>query len=85
MSASQALKHPWLDPTGARQKKDLLPNVKEGFNARKVFKKAVGLVKTVNKLSNQNLLKESASTSTSTDSLAEGVFEKVASIENLKV
>jgi hypothetical protein len=85
MTASQALKHPWLDPTGSRSKKDLLPNVKEGFNARKVFKKAIGLVKTVNKLSNQNLLKDSLSASNSTDSLADGVFEKVPSIENLKV
>jgi hypothetical protein len=72
MTAAQALKHPWLDVAGSPADKDLLPTVKEGFNARKLFKKAFGVVKAINKLSHTNLLKDSAPNS-SNESLTEGV------------
>ena len=50
MTAKEALLHPWIAQEAAAQK-DLLPVVKQGFNARKVFKKAVGVVKAVNTFS----------------------------------
>lgn len=65
LTAQEALNHPWLqsvakeaeeapvltvageaNPTG---QSNLLPGVKENFNARKAFKRAVGLVKAVNR------------------------------------
>ncbi|KAI9104092.1 kinase-like domain-containing protein [Phlyctochytrium arcticum] len=58
MTASDALKHPWLasvvSNNAALPKRkptvDLLPQVKERFNARGMFRKAVDVVKAVNKL-----------------------------------
>ncbi|KAI9293298.1 putative calmodulin-dependent protein kinase type 1 [Neoconidiobolus thromboides FSU 785] len=60
LTAEQALLHPWLQsvikekdiPILAEDTKEgnnLLPTVKENFNARKAFKRAVGLVKAVNR------------------------------------
>lgn len=54
LNAAQALKHPWIDPEiETPSVVDLLPNVRNGFNARKTFKKAVGVVKAVNNFSRQ--------------------------------
>ena len=52
MTATEALAHPWIDtklssPTVV----NLLPNVRMGFNARKTFQKAIGVVKAVNNFS----------------------------------
>ncbi|KAI8848711.1 putative calmodulin-dependent protein kinase type 1 [Chytridium lagenaria] len=61
LTAKQALRHPWLaqlDPVptadGAQPTRvrtvDLLPNVKARFDAKRMFKKAIGVVKAINKL-----------------------------------
>ncbi|KNC97017.1 CAMK/CAMK1 protein kinase [Spizellomyces punctatus DAOM BR117] len=58
MTARQALAHPWLrmyqapvDPeTPQTPNVDLLPHVRERFNARRMFRKAIDVVKAVNKL-----------------------------------
>jgi hypothetical protein len=52
MTVEQALAHPWMTEIDAVPAKDLFPNVRKGFNARKTFKKAIDVVKAVNKLSN---------------------------------
>jgi calcium/calmodulin-dependent protein kinase I len=52
MTAAQALRHPWIDPEiETPSHKDLLPNVRKGFDARKTFRKAVEVVKAVNNFS----------------------------------
>ncbi|CAI2189351.1 7853_t:CDS:10, partial [Funneliformis geosporum] len=53
LTAHQALSHPWLSeplpsPTGGFQNRDLLNSVRENFNARRTFKKAVDAVKAIN-------------------------------------
>lgn len=56
MTIGDALKHPWLDSSAAQYPhKDLLPKVSAGFDARKMFRKAVDVVKAINKLSASNL------------------------------
>ncbi|KAI8379630.1 kinase-like domain-containing protein [Radiomyces spectabilis] len=51
ITAHEALKHPWLtspsnQPTSpVENEQDLLPNLRENFNARRTFKKAVDLVR----------------------------------------
>ncbi|KAI9006181.1 kinase-like domain-containing protein [Gaertneriomyces semiglobifer] len=56
MTARQALQHPWLlmhphgVPAPVTPKVDLMPTVRERFNARQTFRKAVDVVKAVNKL-----------------------------------
>ncbi|KAI0223774.1 Calcium/calmodulin-dependent protein kinase type I, partial [Massospora cicadina] len=68
LTAQQALSHPWLaavkgdiasgqeadaiDNSIILNESDLLPAVRENFNARKTFHKAVGLVKAINKIKN---------------------------------
>lgn len=69
--------HDWI--TGdITQKRDLLPGVRAGFNGRKIFRKAVGVVQAVNKLSNNNLKKSNEmltiSSEKSSDSLAFGIY-----------
>ncbi|KAJ3097171.1 hypothetical protein HDU96_000489 [Phlyctochytrium bullatum] len=77
LTAKQALAHPWLaqldpmptadgqQPTRVRTV-DLLPNVKAKFDAKRAFKKAIGVVKAINKLahspnvSQENLASSSA-------------------------
>jgi serine/threonine protein kinase len=51
LTAAQALNHPWFQDTLHEQKQDLLPSCQKGFNARKVFRRAIDVVKAVNKLS----------------------------------
>ncbi|KAL2917609.1 Calcium/calmodulin-dependent protein kinase type I [Polyrhizophydium stewartii] len=57
MTAKQALAHPWLSKSGvvpevqSAANKNLLPKVIKGFDARRVFRKAIDVVKAVNKLS----------------------------------
>jgi calcium/calmodulin-dependent protein kinase I len=56
MTAAQCLKHPWLHPSRESvTNKDLLPHIRQGFNARRMFRKAVDVVKAVHKLSQSNL------------------------------
>lgn len=51
MTASQALDHPWLQAGKEHPEFDLLPHVRKGFNAIKMFRKAVGVVKAINSFS----------------------------------
>ncbi|ORX89155.1 Pkinase-domain-containing protein [Basidiobolus meristosporus CBS 931.73] len=60
LTAQQALEHPWLRDlartNGQRtpeEQRDLLPNIRENFNARRMFRKAVDVVKLVNNLKNK--------------------------------
>lgn len=57
LTAEDALKHDWLNPqrVSTISNKDLLPVVRSGFDARKMFKKAFDVVRAVNKLSHTNL------------------------------
>ncbi|KAJ3269893.1 hypothetical protein HDV01_000828 [Terramyces sp. JEL0728] len=55
LSVQQALDHPWFNAT--KPKQDLFPAVRKGFDARRMFRKAIGVVKAVNKLSNTALNK----------------------------
>ncbi|KAJ3273029.1 hypothetical protein HK104_004349 [Borealophlyctis nickersoniae] len=50
LTAHQALAHPWLRNRSTTPSTNLLPNVRERFNARRMFRKAVDVVKAVNKL-----------------------------------
>ncbi|KAK9763058.1 Calcium/calmodulin-dependent protein kinase type I, variant 2 [Basidiobolus ranarum] len=59
LTASQALEHPWLRElartNGLRtpeEQRDLLPNIRKNFNARRMFRTAVDVVKLVNNLKN---------------------------------
>ncbi|KAJ3326351.1 hypothetical protein HDV06_000227 [Boothiomyces sp. JEL0866] len=53
LTAEQAYNHLWLcDSAGEHHgSEDLLPRVRKGFDGRKMFKKAIDVVKAVNKLS----------------------------------
>jgi calcium/calmodulin-dependent protein kinase I len=56
MTVSDALSHPWVainQPTVV----DLLPRVREGFNSRKVFKKAYEAVRVTQMLNSKTSLK----------------------------
>lgn len=53
MTASQALEHPWLATDAAQkegEQKDLLPDIKEAFNAKRTFRKAVHGIRLINRL-----------------------------------
>ena len=53
LTASQALEHPWLTTNAAREggeQRDLLPDIKSAFNAKKTFKKAVNGIRLINRL-----------------------------------
>ena len=55
LTAHQALTHSWLvdpiiNPLGGQMNRDLLSSVRQNFNARKTFKKAVDAVKAINSL-----------------------------------
>lgn len=44
MTAQQALDHPWLATSAAKEsgeQRDLLPDIKSAFNAKRTFRKAV--------------------------------------------
>jgi hypothetical protein len=60
MNIEEAWKHPWLTSfkKDTSMQKDLLPSIRKGFNGRKMFKKAIDVVKAVNKLSNPNIHRE---------------------------
>lgn len=55
MTVEKALAHPWMTESFPIPTKDLFPNVRKGFNARKTFKKAIDVVKAVNKLSSSSM------------------------------
>jgi calcium/calmodulin-dependent protein kinase I len=50
-TVKMALQHPWMVDNTDIPKNDLLPKCKKGFNAKKVFRRAIDVVKAVNKLS----------------------------------
>lgn len=53
MTASQALEHPWLATDAAKnegQQKDLLPDLRSNFNAKRTFRKAVHGIRLINRL-----------------------------------
>lgn len=51
LTAKQALEHPWLLTTGPKgDQKDLLPDIKSAFNAKRTFKKAVNGIRLINRL-----------------------------------
>ncbi|KAJ1328718.1 hypothetical protein BSLG_009953 [Batrachochytrium salamandrivorans] len=81
LTAKQALAHPWLASIGVvpsmthATNKDLLPHVMKGFDARRMFRKAVDVVKAINKLSqtpsaSKIRLAQSTALPTSTPSLS---------------
>lgn len=56
MTASQALQHPWIKHASVSQEaaqKDLLPDIKSAFNAKRTFRKAVNGIRLVNRLRNE--------------------------------
>ncbi|CAG8504771.1 9911_t:CDS:2 [Ambispora gerdemannii] len=58
-TAIDALHHPWLSsilPSPVDIPRDLLTNVRQNFNARRTFKKAVDAVKMINTLTRSNSL-----------------------------
>ncbi|KAJ3304324.1 hypothetical protein HDV03_002939 [Kappamyces sp. JEL0829] len=88
LTAAQCLNHKWLNPSRPSvTNRDLLPHVKNGFDARKMFRKAIDVVKAVNKLSQASLFgsrqrldrlaaldSENNSSNASNDSLANGIL-----------
>ena len=53
MTAKQALAHPWLADVNAEAEnaqRDLLPDIKNAFNAKRTFRKAVHGIRLVNRL-----------------------------------
>jgi serine/threonine protein kinase len=53
ITAHEALSHPWLSSDN-EQTEDLLVNVRNNFNARRTFKRAVDLVRLSNQLSHKH-------------------------------
>ena len=87
MTAQEALKHSWItemvvpSPVSATVK-DLFPSIRKGFDARRVFRKAVGAVRAINRLSTSspmgskvNVHSVPSSAATSTFSLDQGYIE----------
>ncbi|UZJ57429.1 hypothetical protein CBS101457_006749 [Exobasidium rhododendri] len=53
MTANQALQHKWLTTNAAEvggEQRDLLPDIKQAFNAKRTFKKAVNGIRLINRL-----------------------------------
>ncbi|WFD29245.1 calcium/calmodulin-dependent protein kinase [Malassezia sp. CBS 17886] len=57
LTASQALQHPWFQTIAeqpvANAQRDLLPDIKSAFNAKRTFRKAVNGIRLVNRLRNE--------------------------------
>lgn len=52
ITAENAMLHPWIDPMIVTPSAtNLLPRVRTGFSARKMFKKAISIVKVCNTFS----------------------------------
>ncbi|MCO5583297.1 hypothetical protein L7F22_037207 [Adiantum nelumboides] len=53
MTAQQALEHPWLSTKASVEggdQRDLLPDIKSAFNAKRTFRKAVNGIRMINRL-----------------------------------
>jgi serine/threonine protein kinase len=60
LTARQALQHPWLAGAGVASvppaaQKDLLPDIKSAFNAKRTFKKAVNGIRLINRLRSEHV------------------------------
>lgn len=56
MTAAQALEHPWLATDAAEkqgEQRDLLPDIKSAFNAKRTFRKAVHGIRLINRLKSE--------------------------------
>ncbi|KAF9963849.1 hypothetical protein BGZ65_009613 [Modicella reniformis] len=72
LTATEALQHKWIT-TEMGKDIDLLDNVKEGFNAKKMFRKAVGAIAAANRLRSMSRMSTdggNSSTSASTSQLS---------------
>ena len=62
LNVEQALNHSWITKVAPiATNKDLLPKVRKGFDARKTFRKAVDVIKAVNKLGSSVSFKSKSS------------------------
>ncbi|KAI9471839.1 MAG: kinase-like domain-containing protein [Benjaminiella poitrasii] len=65
ITAHEALNHPWLSSKNDFTQ-DLLPNVRQNFNARRTFKKAVDLVRLSYQLRHKQLMSSASKSNTAT-------------------
>lgn len=56
LSATQALQHPWFKILSEKpaEERDLLPDIKSAFNAKKTFRKAVNGIRLINRLRSES-------------------------------
>lgn len=76
MTASQALEHPWLATDAARkegEQRDLLPDIKSAFNAKRTFRKAVNGIRLINRLRSETA--DSNSTKQEVEALRKRIVE----------
>lgn len=63
MTAKQALQHPWLADVSTddnRDQRDLLPDIKNAFNAKRTFRKAVNGIRMINRLRSETIEHQTA-------------------------
>ncbi|KAI8081740.1 kinase-like domain-containing protein [Halteromyces radiatus] len=72
MTVHEALEHPWLVSTQL-ETRDLLPNVRRNFNARKTFKRAVDMVRLSNHLGHKHINNSTSTRDGTAQNSVEGV------------
>ncbi|PWN46559.1 putative calmodulin-dependent protein kinase type 1 [Violaceomyces palustris] len=80
LTAVQALEHPWLKQGGDVEQRDLLPDIKSAFNAKRTFKKAVNGIRLINRLrseTHEHVSKEEV------EKLRKGIEEAAKESQNL--
>ena len=63
MTAKEALQHPWLANVSTSLdtvQRDLLPDIKNAFNAKRTFRKAVNGIRMINRLRSETIEHQSA-------------------------